>query len=194
MLTNLTTIGAYAFNNCNNLGPSLDFSKTKLSNIGSYAFCNNTSIKNINFYSKSSGLTIGQNSFQKTGITSLDTGNITAAGRNTFSDSASLISVIVRESLSVLPISFTYNCTNLVSVTLPENLKSIDSFAFANCISLREITLPNSITSIGADAFCEGGNYGNAPLKNLAIFVNSNSVETLLRNVFTGVVVNLSIS
>ncbi|MDE6289845.1 MAG: hypothetical protein K2L64_03695 [Ureaplasma sp.] len=52
------------------------------------------------------------------------------------------------------------------------------------------VTLPNSIASIGDAAF--NVESPNGPIPNLVIYVNSNSVENLVKGIFSGTVINLS--
>ncbi|MDE6473291.1 MAG: leucine-rich repeat domain-containing protein, partial [Ureaplasma sp.] len=74
--------------------------------------------------------------------------------------------------------------TSISQITLTQTLEAIGPLAFDSCNNLQEITIPNSVTSIGEKAF------DNIP--NLIIKVSSDRVENLVRNVFSGTIINLN--
>lgn len=60
-------------------------------------------------------------------------------GENMFSNSKSLISIILPSDVTAInSFAFSY-CTNLPSITLPENCNSVSEYAFSGCKELKEI-------------------------------------------------------
>lgn len=60
-------------------------------------------------------------------------------GENMFSDSKSLISIVIPNNITSIN-SFAFSgCTNLPSLTLPENCNSISEYAFNRCKELKDI-------------------------------------------------------
>ena len=148
----VTTIGAYAFNQCKNLTsvtiPSsikrVEFvgegctglSKIIVSDIA--AWCN------IDFgvYGPSA---IGSEYYQN---------NLTRYAHHLFSDENTEITSLVIPSTvtSISDLAFE-SCSSLTSITLPNGLVEIGDGAFQGCSKLSSISIPNSIKKIGYCAF-----------------------------------------
>lgn len=126
--------------------------------------------------------TIGNNAFDKKGITSvvLPEG-ITKIGRSAFANSSSggtqnsLQGLVLPESLITIDQSAFYNCTGVGDLIIPDNVitvghsafagaevtsltlgssvKTIDPNAFKNNKISGKVTIPESVTTIGASAF-----------------------------------------
>jgi hypothetical protein len=75
-----------------------------------------------------------------------------------FSNSSSLTSVSIPNTVTSIGNSSFYNNTSLLSVSIPNSVTSIGSLAFANCNALTSITIPSSVTTIQNRAFlgCTG--------------------------------------
>ena len=71
---------------------------------------------------------------------------------------ASVINVIIGDSVTSIGSSAFYGCSGLTSITIPDSVTSIGSSAFSGCSGLTSITIPDSVTSIGNYAFsgCSG--------------------------------------
>ena len=66
-----------------------------------------------------------------------------------------LISVVLPDSVTVIPANAFYGCAYLTSVTLPNTLRQINTAAFSECVRLTNVTpsLPDAVTNIAANAF-----------------------------------------
>jgi len=62
-------------------------------------------------------------------------------------------SVVIGNSVQVIPSYLFFNCDNIMSVTISNSVTSIGKAAFYGCSGLTSLTIPNSVTSIGAWAF-----------------------------------------
>lgn len=64
-------------------------------------------------------------------------------------------SVIIPESLKIIPLGAFRMCTGLTSITIPNTVTSIGENAFHGCSSLKSITIGTNVTDIGRFAFAE---------------------------------------
>ena len=155
----LKTIGAYAFYYCTSL-TSITI-PASVTSIGSYAFynCNLTGI------TIPAGVTsIGDRAFayckSLTGIT-IPAG-VTSISDGAFSNCTNLTSVTFAEDsqLKTIGAYAFYYCTSLTSIlTIPAGVTSIGDHAFDHCSSLiGSLTIPAGVTTIGiyAFAYCTG--------------------------------------
>ena len=78
--------------------------------------------------------------------------NIVSFGEGCFSYS-SVDTVVVPESIRVIPAECFVGCDSLRCVILPENLDTIAAMAFAGCPKLNSIVLPQELDYIGTRAF-----------------------------------------
>lgn len=126
---NVTSIGEYAFRDCNSLTSITIPSSIK--SIKSYAFYNCTSIN---------GITI------PAGVTEL--------GSGCFEGCSSLISMTVPSGISAVEDELFYGCTALKSLILPASITAIGENAFARCTSLLSVyLLPTSAPTCATTAF-----------------------------------------
>ena len=123
----------------------------KLSNItsiGNYAFSSCSSLANLNFPEVTR---IGYNAFQGCSkLTEVSFPKATSTDSYTFYNCSSLASVSFPKATSVGGYSF-YNCSSLTSISLPEATK-LDVGAFYGCSGLTEVSIPNA-TIINQSAF-----------------------------------------
>ncbi|MCD8110342.1 MAG: leucine-rich repeat protein [Clostridiales bacterium] len=88
--------------------------------------------------------------------TVVHTGTTTMADDTFLSDTA-LVSVILPDTLTVIPGNFVRGCTSLESIEIPDSVTEIGLLAFYQCTSLTEITIPGSVQSMpGAFRECTG--------------------------------------
>jgi hypothetical protein len=185
--TNVTTIGALAFNRCfglasvtipgtvTNIGSgAFEFCRptnitipSSVTSIGNGAFANSFTLKAIDvdpqnaFYSSMDGVL-----FDKLQTTLLEyPGGKTGA-------------YAIPSGVSNIADSAFYYCTHLTRVSIPNSVSNIGSYAFAECTSLNSVTIGNRVATIGTYAFedCRGlwSLYftGNAPKLGSYVFYN----------------------
>ena len=123
----VTTIGDFAFYQCNNLS--------------SVTIGNNVQ-------------EIGTYTFYQCGLTSVTIPNsVTDIGGQAFRDCRSLTSVTLGNGLTEIGHSVFYLCTNLTSINIPNSVTTIGALAFYSCDKLTSVTIPNSVTWIEQQAF-----------------------------------------
>lgn len=155
----LTIIPGYTFNNCSALKEiKLPLSITTIvgsANSGPFQNCSSLSIE-LNLPNLE---TIGNSSFQNTGITKIvDLGKITSlpnggTSSGVFFDCTSLTEANLPNTLTSIGNFTFYGDTALTTVTGIDNVTSIGSNAFENCpLTGMELNLPN-LTSINTSAF-----------------------------------------
>lgn len=127
-LADITTIGEYAFSDCNRL-KSITI-PASVTSIGSYAFRGCTSLTSITI---------------PDGVTLIENG--------TFYNCDSLTSMTIPNSVTLITSYAFQYCTSLTSITIPDNVTLIGNYAFNSCSSLTSITIPDSVTTIEAYAF-----------------------------------------
>lgn len=174
----VTSIGSYAFYDCDNL-TSVTIGNSVIT-IGTLAFAWSDSLTSVTignsltticdgaFWGCTSltsvilpdgATSIGDSAFRAcnnlTSATIPD--SVTSIGDYAFSDCGSLTSVTIPDSIISIGCSVFYCCESLKSVEIPDDVISIGDFAFLCCTSLTNITIPNNVTSIGMGAFagCE---------------------------------------
>ena len=70
-----------------------------------------------------------------------------------WANSASIIEVVIPDSVTSIGGRAFADCKALTSITIPNSVTSIEVYAFSGCSSLTSIVIPNSVTSIGKSAF-----------------------------------------
>ena len=141
----LTTIGPYAFYNCNSI--RISSIPSGITSIGAYAFYR---CYNFNPPSLPSGLT-----------------NIETA---TFQQCSSLSLTSLPSGVTSIAGTAFFGCTSLELTTLPSTLTSIGSSAFQQCKKLEHISCDGAITSLGSSAF--NGTSGNPMILKSVSFPN----------------------
>ena len=79
--------------------------------------------------------------------------SVTSIGGRAFADCKALTSITIPNSVTSIGASAFYGCYKLTSITIPNSVTSIEVYAFSGCSSLTSIVIPNSVTSIGKSAF-----------------------------------------
>ncbi len=147
----VTSIGSYAFCECNN-AVSIQIG-SKVASIGAYAFYKCTSITSITL--PDSVKSIGGGAFNGcSGLTSINIPNgVSVINYYTFHGCSSLTSITIPEGVTTIEMYAFENCTGLTSVEIPASVTTIEMYAFRKCSSLTSITIPDGITTIEKEAF-----------------------------------------
>ncbi|MBR1520539.1 MAG: leucine-rich repeat domain-containing protein [Bacteroidaceae bacterium] len=186
----VTSIGNYAFNNCNDL-TSIAIPNS-VTTIGSYAFRNCSGLTSVTI--PNSVTSIGSEAFFScSGLTSITIGgSVTNIGKNTFFGCSGLTSVHITDLAAWCNISFGNDFSNplyyahhlflngeeVTDVAIPNSMTSIGSYAFSGCSGLTSVTIPNSVTSIGDAAF--------AACSGLTSVIIPNGVASIGESAFSG--------
>lgn len=128
LLSNITAIDGWAFQDCTNL-TSIEI-PSSVTSMGVQIFYDCSNLKNV---------------VLPEGITEITT--------NEFGFCRSLTSITIPSSVTSIGIGAFSGCTSLTTITIPENVTSIGNQAFRQCSSLTTITIPESVKSIGRIAF-----------------------------------------
>ncbi len=146
----VTTIGLYAFKNCDLTSVEIPNSVTNIKSEAFYYCSNLTSLK-----IPGSVTSIDQSAFKNCiHLASVEILNsVTSIGYQTFSGCTSLTSVALGNNVTGIDRRAFEKCTSLTSIEIPNSVTSIGTGAFDGCSSLKSVTLPNSITSIDDETF-----------------------------------------
>ena len=126
----ITTIGDYAFYNCDSLtSVTIPDRVTTIGN-DAFTFCYNLTSVNI-------------------------PDSVTMIGNSAFDSCYNLTSVNIPDSVTMIGNSAFDSCYNLTSVTIPDSVTTIGSEAFWNCWGLTSVTIGDSVTEIGDAAFSD---------------------------------------
>ena len=148
-LTNVTSIGKWAFVYCYDLNLAGDLGK--VTSIGDYAF----------YYINLTG------DINLTGVKDLN--NKTGAFAH-----SSISSILLNDQVNVIPEKFLEGCENLTSLEIPDGVETIGDRAFAGCTGLETVEIGSGITSIGEAAFD-----GCTALKTVIINTSKEAVSGL---------------
>ena len=99
--------------------------------------------------------------------------NLTTIHSNVFDECASLVGVIIPDSVTTIESHAFSDCDSLTNVTIPDSVTSIGGSAFYGCSNLASIIIPDSVTTIGDLAFCECRGLKNIKLSNNVTSIGS---------------------
>ena len=185
---NITTIGDYAFRNCESL-ISIEIPNS-ITKINDYVFDGCTSLTSITI--PNSVTSIGENAFlycdslTKVKISSIENWlNISFTNSNPlhyakhlYVGDSEITSIEIPNTITKINDYVFDGCTSLTSITIPNSMTSIGGSAFCGCRSLMNVTIPDSVTSIGNCAF-----YNCSSLTSITI---GNSVTSIDSYAFRG--------
>lgn len=88
-------------------------------------------------------------------LSEIDLGETQTTGLKykSFADAERLSSIILPDSITIIPNSLFIGCKRLKKVVIGTNTATIEDFAFADCCSLKHIDLSGSISHIGRGAY-----------------------------------------
>ena len=151
LLSNLKTVGDYAFQYCSGL-TSIEI-PSSVKTVGNYAFSDCSSLTSIEI--PSSITSIGSYAFQ--GCSSLASieipSSVTSIEEYVFDDCSLLASIEIPSSVTSIGDHAFSSCNSLANIVIPSSVTSIGDYAFSSCNSLASIEIPSSVTSIGSSAF-----------------------------------------
>ena len=161
----VTTIGSWAFFNCSSLSSVTFAENSNLTSIGAYAFNACTALETISI--PGGVTTLGDEIFAGcTSLSSITLPSTLTAIPERFaycSDGVTspLTQVNIPSGVTSIGRQAFYHCTNLQPVSLPDGLVTIGEEAFYDCLQFEEITIPSTVESIGGGAFLRKYYYTN---------------------------------
>jgi len=145
----VTSIGGAAFRDCAATNfAALDL--TGVTTLGSSAFLN-TNVKSVKLPADMSDY--GTGIFGGTPLETIEFAEGTEHIPGIFSQSTSLKTVVIPDTVTTMDDRVFEDCSALESVTLSNQLEEIPQYAFETCTSLASIHIPDSVTVIGSRAF-----------------------------------------
>ncbi len=177
---NITSIGRYAFYNCQTLqSVTIPASVTSIesgafqscsaltsitipasvTSIGNYAFQSCSKLQTVTFAEGSQLQTIGNSAFENCNrlrtLTFAEGSQLQTIGDSAFYNCDAITSITIPASVTEIGEYAFQFCSNLQTVTFAEGsqLQTIGNDAFYNCSALTNITIPASVTEIGESAF-----------------------------------------
>ncbi|NBO71547.1 leucine-rich repeat domain-containing protein [bacterium] len=156
---NIRAISTYGFAKCNNLITITLSNQTSI--YGSFVFSGCTSLVTLNFPNSPDGspVTLNESCFRDCSklntVRLSNTIKFQTTGK-IFWNCSSLSSIMIPDSVTIIPTSTFAYCESLTSVSLPNTVTEIHDMAFVLCKQLQSITLPSSLIKIefGAFGFC----------------------------------------
>ncbi len=145
--TGLTTIGNYAFYDCDKI-TSVTIPAT-VETIGSYAFYSCNDLATVDFSNADALTTIGSYAFY---------------------DCDKITSVTIPATVETIGQYAFYDCSNLATVDFSnaDALTTIGSYSFYNCDKITSVTIPAAVETIGQDAFYSCSNLASVDFSNAA--------------------------
>ena len=148
---NITTIGNYAFYNCDGLILTKLPSQVQRINERAFYGCRNITLSEL----PNGVISIGQYAFQNCAnitLSELPSG-ITLIESNTFYNCANITLSELPSGIRGIYDSAFYGCTNMTLSELPSGLVSLPGYVFYNCHNITIKELPNKITFLQTSTF-----------------------------------------
>ena len=169
----VTSIGAYAFRNCDSLtSVTIGDGVTSIGD-GAFYGCSGLTSVYITDIAAWCAIDFGDNPLSYAHNLYLNgelvtdlviPDGVTSIGAYAFRNCDSLTSVTIGDGVTSIGEHTFSGCSSLKSITIPDGVTSIGNYAFYGCGSLTSITIPDGVTSIGDSAF-----YGCDSLTSIVI-------------------------
>ena len=156
----VTTIGNWAFSECNNLTSVVI--PDSVTTIGAYAFYACKSLTSV-----------------------VIPGSIKAIGGVAFYACKSLTSVVIPDSVTTIDGWAFSGCESLTRIVIPNSVTTIGENAFSWCCNLTSIEIPSSVKAIGKEAFSECWNLtsvvipGTVKTIGVGVFASCTALEKI---------------
>lgn len=150
----VTSIGDYAFSNCNAITEIIFEEGNAVTTIGGHAFFNCTSLNSVTL--PASVRTIGVSAFSGSGITAFEfPAGVADLAPGLFENCKALETITFAEGSTLTTIeNWAFNgCSALTGIALPATVTAICDYAFAGCASAASIEIPSTVTSLGRHTF-----------------------------------------
>ena len=152
----ITSIGSLAFANCSKLTSLMIPGTLETLGVGAFSGCTqltNVSVDGTNTnYSFDNGILYNTMKTEivfvfpsVTGDVEIP-GSVLAIGEGAFQNTT-ITSIVLPDTITVIPANAFKGCRQLASVKMPTNLEKIGAHAFDGCISLTSITIPKTVHS-----------------------------------------------
>ncbi len=140
----VTSIGNYAFRNCDAL-TTVNF-PSNISTIGIQAFINCDGITTLKI--PASVKNIGEEAFgYNTGLTEVEIAAPTV-GNKMFIGCSNLTDVVMATSVTKIGEYAFFGCNSLVEMTVPDSVTSVGQYAIASCAKLNTLVMSANVTSL----------------------------------------------
>ena len=156
MGSHVKSIASEAFYNCAAMTTAQI--PQNVTSIGASAFAECQNLQTLTFSSRSQLTSIGQEAFANTALTKLTLpSTVTSIGTGAFKDCKYLTTLSLPENLTTINAQAFQNCIRLTNLTIPSNVKYIRDQAFQDCSSITSLVIPDNVITLGKQAFsgCE---------------------------------------
>lgn len=199
----VTSIGTYAFYQCDNIYDIIIPNSIKKIGDNSFYHCYNMRIDSLPTNLKEIGsgaflhcYNINQNLIIPNGVTYIGDSafsgckylrNVTISNSmknissNLFSACSDLKSIIIPDSITDIGNSAFFDCSSLSEIILPNNLKSIGDSAFRRCYNLVDIEIPQGVTNIGEYAFYSCNNLISITIPDSVMNIGNNAFSNCIK-------------
>ena len=178
-VSNLRSLGTYAFKNCTSLIAVYGFQNCSVKEIPEEAFYNSGLRGNVVMPSVEK---VGKNAFYGCGsITNLHLPKAAVLGESCFEECTSLRSITLSEDIAVLPNFAFYNCKSLGAdggFSIPAKVTKIGEKCFYGCLNFTYIVVPSLVKEIGSYALGikKNGGYNQRIVNTIYCYPQSQQV------------------
>ena len=156
----VTTIGRFAFYECDGLVTVTFADGSRLETIGNSAFSRCESLAGITI--PANVTVIGSYAFSRcyniATVTFADGSLLATISNDAFADCGNLTGIEIPATVTIIGNSAFWQCRNITAINIPAGVKEISSQTFEDCIKLITIEIPASVTEVESSAIsgCTG--------------------------------------